>query len=107
MLKGTKKERPRGRSFFVCLRNVFDRNDGAELQGASEVWHALLHERNNTFGDSVECVIFANTNVLAGMNFGTALANQDVSWADLGAVRALYSEAFCLGIAAVTCRTLG
>lgn len=102
-----KKNDRDGRSFFGGLRDVFYRNDRAELQGASEVWHALFHEGNHAFGNGVQRVVFANANVFTSMNFGAALANQDVAWTDLGAVRALYSKAFCLGIAAVSCGSLG
>ena len=81
------KERPFGRSFCLgCLRNVLNGNDGAEFQSAGEVWHALFHECDHAFSNSVERVVLANANVLAGVNLGTALTNQDVSWTDLGAI---------------------
>lgn len=97
----------KGRLLLRCLRNVFDGNDGAELQLSGEVWEALLHEGNRSFRDRVKGVVLADANAGSCMNFGSALADDDIAWANGRAVTTLDAETFRLGIAAVSCRSLG
>jgi hypothetical protein len=90
-----------------CFDVLLHGNDRAELQGAGEVWEALFHEGDRAFRNSVERVVLADANAGSCMDFGTTLADDDIAWANLGSVSALHSEAFRLGVAAVTCRSLG
>ncbi len=89
------------------LMGLFHGNDGAELQGAGEVWKALFHEGDCAFCNGVKRVVFADANAGSGMNLCTSLADDDVARTNLGTVSTLHSEALCLRIAAVTCRSLG
>lgn len=83
------------------------RNNGAELERASEVWETLLHEGDCAFCNCIERVVLADANAGACMNFCATLADDDVAGANLCPVRALDAKALCLGVAAVSCRTLG
>lgn len=85
----------------------FDRNKGSKLELSSKVWNALLHERNDAVLQGIEGKVLAGADVLSWVNLSSALTNDDFANLNLGTVGTLDSKTFRLGIAAVTCRSLG
>src|SRR5471030_871755 len=61
-------------------------------------------ERDEAVGGGEEGVVATDTDILARVHLGTALADQDVARHDLLAAEALHAEAASVGIAAVTRR---
>lgn len=61
---------------------------------------------HGTVGSCKKGIIFAATDILTGVEFGAALANDDVSGTNYLAAVFFNSEAFGLGIASVSTRSL-
>src|SRR5471030_3200057 len=61
-------------------------------------------ERDEAVGGGEEGVVAADTDILARVHLGAALADQDIARHDLLAAEALHAEAASVGIAAVTRR---
>ncbi len=86
---------------------LFDADDGAELERASEVWETLFHEAHDAARNRVKGVVLTCANVGAGTDFGTALANQDFTRQYFHAIAALDAKTLGSRISAVCCGALG
>jgi hypothetical protein len=89
-------------SIFLYYGNV-----GAELEGANKVGRLSFFELHCAVFEGKERVVGAYANVFAGVDFGTALANDNFTRGNGGTVGAFYAETLGLRIATISCRTLG
>lgn len=97
-----KKSRLLRISIFLVYGNV-----GAELECTNEVGGLALFEADHAVFEGKEGVVGSNANVLAWVDFGATLTNDDLTGGDGLTISTLDAEAFGLRIAAVSCRTLG
>ena len=58
-------------------------------------------ELHDAVGQSEQSIVFTDTDVVAGMEFGASLADENISRKHGLAVRTLYAETFCLAVSAV------
>ena len=77
--------------------------DGVNADLLAVTAHAL--ETNLAVDESKQRVVRASAYVLARMNVGTALLNEDVASQNILTVSTLYAKSLGLGITAVLCRT--
>ena len=66
---------------------------------------STLGELDGAFAQSEQRVVLAATDVLAGMEVGATLANDDVAGDDMLAAIALHAEALRAGVTTITGRT--
>lgn len=96
------------RPAFLFVRlcgNRFLRNNGdvrAELQSADEVWRLLFHELHYAGLDSVKREIRSQTDILAHVEFGAALANDNFTRLHELSIAAFDAQALGLRISAVS-----
>ena len=93
-----------GAFLYVSLDNGYV---STQLEGSDKVWGLLLHELYNAVLHGVDGEVCTDFYVLARMDLGTALADQNFTGFDGSAVRALNAKLLGLRISAVSGRTLG
>lgn len=94
-----------GRFVFLC--ELFDGDESALLESASEVWHLLFHEANDARSDGVKSVVLAAADARTWVNCGTALTDQDFTGEHFGAIAALDAQTLSPGVTSISCRALG
>src|SRR5512137_256065 len=96
-----------GRAFHACVcrgRSGARFGDGLDTDDAA-VQRALDVELDLAGGQREQCVVAPNADVVARMELGPALANDDLTRLDALAAVHLHAEALGLGVAAVSGRS--
>lgn len=73
-------------------------NEGSLREFTGKGNHFLFLEADSAICEREECVISASLHIGSWMEFGAALANDDLSWGDSFAPEGFYAEEFRLGI---------